>query len=82
MQGDERVRVCKHDAQVWLALNNLIVDPECRKRYRWDAFSIDAASKLKRHFNETLFDQLPVLQDLARTVDQTILAGGDTGGET
>ena len=82
VQGDERVRVCKHDAQVWLALNNLIVDPECRKRYRWDAFRIDAASKLKRHFNETLFDQLPVLQDLARTVDQTILAGGDTGGET
>ena len=82
IQGDERVRVCKHDAQVWLALNNLIVDPECRKRYRWDAYRIETASKLKRHFNETLFDQLPVLQDLARTVDQTILAGGDAGGES
>ena len=32
LKGDERLRVNKHAAQIWLALNNLVVDPECRKK--------------------------------------------------
>ena len=35
LDGDEKLRVNKHAAQVWLALNNLVVDPECRKKVRW-----------------------------------------------
>ena len=34
LKGDDRLRVNKHAAQVWLALNNLVVDPECRKKVR------------------------------------------------
>ena len=34
IKGDERVRVNKHAAQIWLTLNNLVVDPECRKKVR------------------------------------------------
>ena len=79
--GDERVRIGKHDAQVWLALNNLIVDRECRKRYTWDSLRVENVSKLKRHFNEMLFDQIPNLKDLARVVDEIILGGSSMGGE-
>ncbi len=32
IKGDDRLRVNKHAAQIWLALNNLVVDPECRKK--------------------------------------------------
>ena len=34
LKGDEKLRVNKHAAQIWLALNNLVVDPECRKKVR------------------------------------------------
>lgn len=34
LKGDERLRVNKHAAQICLALNNLVVDPECRKKVR------------------------------------------------
>ncbi|QDZ22782.1 zinc finger MYND domain-containing protein [Chloropicon primus] len=73
LKGDERLRVNKHAAQIWLALNNLVVDPECRKKYTWTNYSIEQASHLKKYFNELLFDQLPVLKDLARVVDEIIL---------
>ncbi len=33
LEGDDKLKVNKNAAQVWLALNNLVVDPECRKKY-------------------------------------------------
>lgn len=56
--------------QVWLALNNLLVEPKCRAKYEMDDYRKDALYRLKRHMNEVLFDQLPVLKDLDRVLDE------------
>lgn len=67
---------------MWLALNNLLVDPACRARYApqlaGDGFRRDALLRLRpRLGNELLQDQLPVLRDLARVLDELALGVGD-----
>jgi hypothetical protein len=47
---------------VWLAINNLSVDPRARARYNLDDYRKERLLGLKRYLNELLFDQLPVLK--------------------
>lgn len=56
--------------QVWLALNNMVVDPKCRAKYRMDSYRKESVMRLKRFLNDLLFDQLPVLKDLQRAIDE------------
>lgn len=46
--------------QVWLALSNLLVEPQCRAKYGCDEWRRDRLLTLKRFMNELLFDQMPV----------------------
>eukprot|EP00958_Prasinococcus_capsulatus_P018851 scaffold2254_cov393-Prasinococcus_capsulatus_cf.AAC.19 len=48
----DRLQICKSDAQVWLALYHLMVEPKCRARYEWDDSRKAVAMQLRRHFNE------------------------------
>ena len=70
---EDRMQLTKCDGQAWLALTNLVCDPKCRARYRYDDARKRSMERLKRHFNDVLFDQLPVLQDLQRAVDEVLL---------
>eukprot|EP00898_Chlorokybus_atmophyticus_P008829 jgi/Chlat1/8948/Chrsp94S08253 len=70
---EERLKLTKPEAQVWLSLNNLLVEPKCRAKYTYDDHRKDTVLKLRRHFNELLFDQLPVLKDLQRVIEELIL---------
>ena len=58
---------------MWLALNNLVVDPKCRAKYNYDDYRKEKLLGLKRYMNEVLFDQLPVLKDLQRVLDEVAL---------
>jgi hypothetical protein len=69
----DRLRITKCDGQTWLALTNLVCDPKCRARYQYTDARRRAVERLRRHFNEFVFDQLPVLQDLQRAVDEVLL---------
>lgn len=70
---NDRMQISKPAGQCWLALTNLVCDPKCRARYRYDDSRRRSLEKLKRHFNEVLFDQLPVLLELQRSVDEVLL---------
>lgn len=48
--------------QVWLALNNLVVEPGCRARVLTNSHRCEALLRLRRHMTDPLLDQLPVLQ--------------------
>lgn len=64
--------------QVWLALNNLLVDPGCReKALQQNSHGVESLQRVRRHMNEVLLDQLPVLADLQRVLDE--LAMGCSG---
>jgi zinc finger MYND domain-containing protein 10 len=56
--------------QVWLALNNLLGDPACRSKYILDEFRKESVMRLRRFLNDVLLDQLPVLKDLQRVLDE------------
>ena len=58
---------------MWLALNNLVVDDKFRTRYEWDGYRKETLMKIKRHFNEVMFDQLPPLKDLQRAIEEISL---------
>eukprot|EP00742_Colponemidia_sp_Colp-10_P004995 GILJ01005336.1.p1 GENE.GILJ01005336.1~~GILJ01005336.1.p1 ORF type:complete len:492 (+),score=87.18 GILJ01005336.1:40-1515(+) len=67
---DDAGRVCKMEAQVWLAIYNFFMDIECRKKYQLTSYRKGMMLKLRRHMNEVLLDQLPVLTELLRVLEQ------------
>lgn len=77
----ERLRVTNPQAQCWLALCNLVLDSRCRGRYVWDEQRQTRLQRVKRNFNEVLFDQLPVLKELQRAIDEIALAQGPQASE-
>lgn len=60
--------VSKCEAQVWLALRTLV----CDARFAWDDRGVAMAERLRRRLNEPIIDQIPVLSDLAATLDRAI----------
>ena len=66
---DDYHRLTKTEAQVWLLVNCLLLDNECRRRYEWNEQRKTNVMRLSKYFNELLIDQLPVLQDLRRLVE-------------
>lgn len=66
---DDYYRLTKTEAQVWLLVNCLLLDGECRRRYEWTEQRKQNVLRLSKFFNELLIDQLPVLQDLRRMVE-------------
>jgi len=66
----ERLQLTKSEAQAWLALYNLVQDPECRRKYEYSDFNKNELLKLRGHFNDPLLDQLPLLNELRRTLEE------------
>ena len=56
--------------QVWLMLNNLLVDPKARAKYDMDDYRKEAVLRVRRYMNDILLDQLPLLKDLQRVLDE------------
>ncbi|GIL46757.1 hypothetical protein Vafri_3666 [Volvox africanus] len=69
----DRLKITQTDGQVWLAVTNLLVEPRSRAKYGMDEFRRERILGLKRHLNELMFDQLPVLKDLQRVLDELAL---------
>ncbi len=66
---DDYHRITKTEAQLWLLVNSLLLDGECRRRYEWTEQRKQTVLRLSKFFNELLIDQLPILQDLRRMVE-------------
>lgn len=56
--------------QVWIALYNVIQDGECRRKYEFSDHNKNELLKLRGHFNDVLIDQLPVLNELRRSMEE------------
>ncbi|MEW5307426.1 MAG: hypothetical protein WDW36_009824 [Sanguina aurantia] len=78
----DRFKLTPADVQVWLCLANLILEPSCRAKYgQLDSYRREALLGVRRHLNELMFDQLPLLVDLQRTLDEISLHVGGVGAE-
>ncbi|XP_065832935.1 zinc finger MYND domain-containing protein 10-like [Oscarella lobularis] len=65
----ETMAVTKTEAQVWLALHHLLMDPECQRKYNYSDHRKAIVLKLRGKLNEVLLDQIPVLRDLQRYLE-------------
>uniref|UniRef100_A0A8C5J682 Zinc finger MYND domain-containing protein 10 n=1 Tax=Junco hyemalis TaxID=40217 RepID=A0A8C5J682_JUNHY len=63
---EEQGKMTKLDGQVWLALLNLLLSPECQRKYRCDGFNKSQLLKLRAFLTDVLIDQLPNLVEMQR----------------
>lgn len=65
------LRLTRCEAQPWLAVFHLICDSEsCRQRYALNTFRKEQLLRLRRYLNDTVVDQLPVLAEVMRRMDE------------
>lgn len=69
----------KLHSQLWLTIYNLVMDNECRSRYSLTSFRKDNLLRLRRYLNEIVFDQIPPLTELLRTLEEISITGNFTG---
>ncbi|KAI9365983.1 hypothetical protein DFJ73DRAFT_155542 [Zopfochytrium polystomum] len=66
-------RIGKVEGQIWIALHCLLTDPECRRKYVFTARSKEILLRLKECLDETTVDQLPILVDVQRYMEELLL---------
>ncbi|KAL7751407.1 Zinc finger MYND domain-containing protein 10 [Sorochytrium milnesiophthora] len=68
---EDRLLVGSIEGQVWLALYNLLVEPECQRKYECTDHRRATILRLKKQFesNATLLDQIPPLEGLLRYLE-------------
>ncbi len=65
----------KNEGQPWLALFHLTASKTCRETYGLDEFRKAQLVRLRRYIHEALMDQVPVLQEVARYLDELSMLG-------
>jgi len=79
----------KHEAQAWLMLFHLLTSPSIRQRSHLNRYRKNQLLRLRKYMTEPLLDQIPVLADVRRYLDElalmevpepTAAGGGREGG--
>ena len=63
----------KHEAQAWLMLFHLLTSPQVRQRYPLNRFRKHQLLRVRKYLSDVLLDQLPVLIDVRRYLDELAL---------
>jgi hypothetical protein len=69
VEPHNRLQLTRTEGQIWLALYNLMLDERCRRRYEYNTHRKNIIIRTARFFTEVLFDQLPLLNELRRHVE-------------
>jgi hypothetical protein len=75
------LRLTKLEGQPWLALYHLTASKVGREAYGLDEFRKTNLMRLRRYLHKTLLDQIPVLEDVARYLDELSIMGVPPSGE-
>jgi hypothetical protein len=78
---DDMSKLPELQVQLMLAVHNLTMDPECRNRYYMTSSRKDNLLRLRRFLNDVVFDQVPPLANLLRTLEELSITGQYTGVE-
>ena len=69
------------EGQPWLTLHALLMEAEVRARYPLTPHRRATLLRVRKFLNGVLVDQLPILEDIQRLLDEiTIAPPGDAGG--
>ncbi|XP_042569845.1 zinc finger MYND domain-containing protein 10 [Cyprinus carpio] len=67
---EDQLKLSKHDGQVWMALLNLLLKPDCQRKYDFNNFNKTQLLKLRGFLTDVVIDQLPNLLDLRHFLSQ------------
>jgi len=67
------LQITKCEAQPWLTLYFLTCNNTCRERYGLNTYRKNQLLRIRRFLNEVMLDQLPVLVELRRYMDELSL---------
>lgn len=71
----DTVAVPKAEAQIWLIVFNLFMNSDVRMKYELTSYRKQNLLRLRKFINETVIDQIPVLNDLLRSLEELSLVG-------
>ncbi|XP_071041503.1 zinc finger MYND domain-containing protein 10 [Parasteatoda tepidariorum] len=66
---EDLMKLNKAEGQVWIALIQLLLNPECQKKYDMTGYKKDQLLKLRSKLNDVIFDQIPILNELLRFLE-------------
>ena len=66
----EYSKVVRLEGNVWIAIYNLFMEPECRKKYELSEFRKSNLLRLRKYMNEILLDQIPNLSHMLRALEE------------
>jgi hypothetical protein len=77
---EDLLLLTKNEGQPWLGLFLLTSSKTCRETYGLDEFRKAQLVRLRRYIHEALIDQVPVLQEVARYLDELSMLGVPAAG--
>lgn len=75
------LRLTTLEGQPWLSIFHLTTSKVCRESYGLDEYRKSQLMRLRKYIHETLVDQLPVLVDVARYLDELCILGVPPSGQ-
>lgn len=66
----ERGKLTKIEAQVWLTVYNMFMTSDTSRKYEITSFRKQNLLRLRKFMNEPLLDQLPMLTDMLRGLEE------------
>uniref|UniRef100_A0A672NZQ9 Zinc finger MYND domain-containing protein 10 n=1 Tax=Sinocyclocheilus grahami TaxID=75366 RepID=A0A672NZQ9_SINGR len=70
VRPEDQLKLSKHDGQVWMTLLNLLLKPDCQRKYDFNSFNKTQLLKLRGFLTDVVIDQLPNLLDLRHFLSQ------------
>ncbi|KAM3844515.1 zinc finger MYND domain-containing protein 10 [Vipera latastei] len=74
---EDRMKMTKLDGQVWLALYNLLLSPECQRKYEFNSFNKSQLLKLRAFLTDVLVDQFPNLLEMQKFLSHLAVTDPD-----
>jgi hypothetical protein len=75
----ELLRLTQCEGQPWLCLHALLLEPELRRRYILSSSRKGTLQRVRKFLNEVLLDQLPLLAELQRFLDEAAVCASGAG---
>ncbi|XP_019634170.1 PREDICTED: zinc finger MYND domain-containing protein 10-like [Branchiostoma belcheri] len=66
---EDRMRLTKIEGQVWIALYNVLMGPDCQQKYEYNDYNKNQVLKVRGYLHEVLLDQFPHLAELQRYLE-------------
>jgi hypothetical protein len=71
----ETGKLTKTEAQIWLAIYNMFMSREANRKYEVTSFRKSNLLRLRKFINEQLVDQLPMLSQMHRALEEMSMMG-------